>query len=391
MLANDFNFGLYIHVPYCRRKCLYCDFYSGGSRIADYAGYVDAVLSELDERREELRHDVTSVYLGGGTPSLLPVAEMRRLVEVVRSVVGQKWRVEEFTLEINPDDVTPSAVDSWLGIGVNRFSLGVQSLDDAVLRRIGRLHDSRSALDALDILQSRCGNISVDVMFGIPGQDMESWRDTLSGLVERHPTHVSCYSLMYEPSTAMTLLRDEGRIKEAPEELSVEMYRHMREYLERHGYEAYEISNFALPGYRSRHNSSYWAGCPYVGLGPSAHSYDGERRRSANPADLKLYLDIYGRKGTEGRPSGRKWERVVETLSDEERLDEYILTRMRTAEGIDIEDFGSKFHPETKARLLKNARKGLGEGMLEINDEHLRLTPDGIMVSDDLIADLAML
>lgn len=402
--------GLYIHVPYCRRKCIYCDFYSGGERIADYPRYVDAVTEELAERSIELPGAVHTLYIGGGTPSLIPSQEMSRLFREIRKLLGERWKIEELTIEINPDDVTRANVEAWLEMGVNRFSLGIQSLDNKVLGRIGRLHDSAGAIQALEILRQQCDNVSVDVMFGIPGQDMNSWDQTLRELLQHRPNHISCYSLMYEPGTAMTILRDMGRVTEVSDSIYVEMYEHLRTLLEEKGYEAYEISNFALPGFRSRHNGNYWRGYPYLGLGPSAHSYDGVNKRSANPADIRGYLDRYtpafrcsqtqsltdshresiGSTNSNTGNRGERWERVEETLSDEELYEELVLTRMRTCEGIDLEEVRMRFGPEFENRIIVNARKAIKEGLLTRDKDHLRLTRAGVMISDDIILDLSM-
>ncbi len=376
--------GLYVHVPYCKQKCIYCDFYSGGSRIADWRRYVKGVLNELEARLPELPHVISTLYFGGGTPSLMPKDAFLHLVDGIRRLAGGRMALEEFTLEANPEDVTREMLETWRQAGVDRLSIGVQTLEDELLRKIGRRHDASRALEALDESLSVFDNVSVDVMFGIPGQRLESWEQTLKTLIERKPPHVSCYSLMYEPGTALTLLRDRGDVKEADEDLSGEMYMEMRTMLESNGYEGYEISNFALPGFRSRHNHSYWTGKPYLGLGPAAHSYDGDRLRSANPGDVKGYLKAFApEKGEWG-----EWKRQEERLSDEELWEEMILTRLRTSEGVLLDEVRSRFGEDALRRLLVDSAGLVKDGKMVADGASLRLSREGVMISDAIMVRL---
>ena len=262
--------GVYIHIPFCARKCVYCDFYSVGARLADWPRLVSALLDEARNRVPELTGagaKCDTLYIGGGTPSLLPPGEFGRLAAGVLSLTGP---VSEFTVEVNPDDVTGELADAWRGAGVDRVSMGVQSLVDDELRAIGRRHDSRRAREAYDTLRRRFGNVSLDLMFGLPGQTRRSLRESVAGVNDMRSEHVSVYSLMYEERTALTRMRDSGRIDETPEEESAAMFADISEMLDAAGYEQYEISNYSLPGFRSRHNSAYWSGEPYVGLGRGA-------------------------------------------------------------------------------------------------------------------------
>lgn len=377
--------GLYLHVAYCRRKCIYCDFFSAGERIADWHRYVNALCSEFENRINELAWPLRTVYFGGGTPSLMPIVEFSRLCAFLRPYMSE---IEEFTLEVNPDDVDESKLDCWKIEGVNRLSMGVQTFDDKALTAIGRRHDSRTALRAYEMARKVFQDISIDLMFGLPSQSLETWRHDLEMALELRPEHISAYSLMYEPGTALTMLRDSGRITEPSEEMTVKMFSMLIEMLSESGYEHYEISNFALPGFRSRHNSSYWLQKPYIGLGPSAHSYDGIATRKSNRADLRAYLDHWRSIDS----NNVECERGVvdeEHLTDEELLEEYVMTRMRMKDGIPFSDFRMRFGDDALSRLMLKSRFLAENGLVKLNEGAVSLTEKAILVSDSIILDLA--
>ena len=372
--------GVYIHIPFCARKCVYCDFYSVGARLADWPRLVSALLDEARVRVPELTGagaPSDTLYIGGGTPSLLPPGEFGRLAAGVLSLTGP---VSEFTVEVNPDDVTGELADAWRGAGVDRVSMGVQSLVDGELRAIGRRHDSRRAREAYDTLRRRFGNVSLDLMFGLPGQTRRSLRESVAGVIDMRPEHVSVYSLMYEERTALTRMRDSGRIDETPEEESAAMFADITEMLDSAGYEQYEISNYSLPGFRSRHNSAYWSGEPYVGLGPAAHSYDGLRTRRANAPDVRAYISRWLDGGGDAV--------TVETLTDDELREEMIMTRLRTRGGIPLEEFRRRFGAVAFRSLLSASRRWVAAGLMEERDGTLALSRRGVMVSDEIIVSL---
>lgn len=372
--------GVYIHIPFCARKCVYCDFYSVGARLADWPRLVSALLDEARVRVPELTGagaKCDTLYIGGGTPSLLPPGEFGRLAAGVLSLTGP---VSEFTVEVNPDDVTGELADAWRGAGVDRVSMGVQSLVDGELRAIGRRHDSRRAREAYDTLRRRFGNVSLDLMFGLPGQTRRSLRESVAGVIDSRPEHVSVYSLMYEERTALTRMRDSGRIDETPEEESAAMFADITEMLDSAGYEQYEISNYSLPGFRSRHNSAYWSGEPYVGLGPAAHSYDGLRTRRANAPDVRAYISRWLDGGGDAV--------TVETLTDDELREEMIMTRLRTRGGIPLEEFRRRFGAVAFRSLLSASRRWVAAGLMEERDGTLALSRRGVMVSDEIIVSL---
>lgn len=255
--------GLYIHVAYCRKKCIYCDFFSAGERIADWHRYVDAIIREFKERISEMAWPLRTIYIGGGTPSLMPVEEFHRLCAELSPYMD---RVEEFTIEVNPEDVDETRLEAWKEAGVNRLSMGIQTFSDTSLKAIGRTHSASDSMKAYHMARIYFDNISIDLMFGLPGQTVEMWEADVDKAIELRPKHISAYSLMYEQGTALTVLRDSGRVKEIEDEISEQMFRILIKKIKEAGYEHYEISNFALPGFRSRHNSSYWVQMPYIGL-----------------------------------------------------------------------------------------------------------------------------
>ena len=378
--------GIYVHVPFCRRKCLYCDFYSVGERLADWSRLVDAYLKEFSLRKEEWRgFDTVTIYIGGGTPSLMPAEEFRRLASGILSGAAANGnnRIVEFTIEVNPDDVTEEKARAWRDAGVNRVSMGVQSFSDEELKAIGRRHDAAKAEEAYAVLRRHFSNVSLDLMFGLPGQTLESLMESVGRVIALNPEHVSVYSLTYEENSALTRMRDTGKVTEAPEDLSERMFEGIRNRLESAGYELYEISNYSRSGFRSRHNSNYWRGVPYVGLGPAAHSYNGENLRRWNIPDVKAYLQ-----GIEADPAA-VFE--IEELTEDERREEMLLTALRTKEGIDLREYGRRFGAASLAELERLAAPFVSSGNLaySIPDRSfLHLTPAGVMISDTIISSL---
>lgn len=379
--------GLYVHVPYCRRKCVYCDFFSGGARIADFRRLREALASELRERIGELPVPLRTLYIGGGTPSLIPEGEFLDLVNDVIVISRNAGALpagglpEEFTIEVNPEDVSEEKIEAWLRGGVNRVSMGVQSLDDGELRFLQRGHDAAQAVEAARKLRENFGNVSLDIIFGVPGQTLDSLRGTLRRLLELNPDHLSAYSLMYEEGTALTAMMKRGDFQPVDEEESITMYYTISDILSEAGYNQYEISNYAKHGKRSRHNSSYWSFRPYLGIGPSAHSYDGAATRRSNPSTITRYLDFYA--GTE-KSKGTFYEE--ETLSEEERLEEWVMLRMRTVEGLSLETTAAKFGMETARNIRRRALELQAD--VTVGGEYVALTRAGLMRSDAAILHL---
>lgn len=372
--------GVYVHIPFCASRCSYCDFFST-LQLADMGGpYVEALIAEARLRKGELHGEsIKTLYLGGGTPSQLPLPLLSRLVDGLRGALDLSG-VEEFTVEANPDDVTPDWCRAVAALGVNRVSMGVQSFEDPILRLIGRRHTARQAMDAVAHLrEAGINNISIDLIFGLPGQTVSSWTASVEQAIALAPQHISAYGLTYEEGTRLWRQRELGEIVEVPEEQCLEMYRILVDDLQAAGYEHYEISNFALPGYHSRHNSSYWNDTPYLGLGAAAHSYDGKVRKW-NPHDMHQYID---------KVMAGELPCEFEELSRSERYDERVMLGLRTARGVDAERLRDEFGNEAWRYFTREAARHLEAGNLRLTEDgRYVLTRDGIMLSDSIIRDL---
>ena len=372
--------GVYVHIPFCASRCSYCDFFST-LQLADMGGpYVEALIAEARLREGELHGEsIKTLYMGGGTPSQLPLPLLSRLVDGLRGALDLSG-VEEFTVEANPDDVTPDWCRAVAALGVNRVSMGVQSFEDSILRLIGRRHTSRQAMDVVAHLrEAGINNISIDLIFGLPGQTVSSWTASVEQAIALAPQHISAYGLTYEEGTRLWRQRELGEVVEVPEEQCLEMYRILVDDLQAAGYEHYEISNFALPGYHSRHNSSYWNDTPYLGLGAAAHSYDGKVRKW-NPHNLHQYID---------KVMAGELPCEFEELSRSERYDERVMLGLRTARGVDVERLRDDFGDEAWRYFTREAARHLEAGNLrQAEDGRYVLTRDGIMLSDSIIRDL---
>ncbi len=372
--------GLYVHIPFCGSRCAYCGFFTGGERLADWSRFRESLARELSSRSGEMNFQLATCYFGGGTPSLMPADELSRLakeLEVIwRQATGEDFSPEEFTVEANPESVTEEKAVAWADAGVNRVSMGIQSMQEDELTVLGRRHRPGDVERAIEILGRHFCNISLDIMYGIPCQTPESLDDTLRKLFAFRPTHLSAYELMYDPSTLLTFRRDSGALEPMEEERVVELYTLLGERLSEEGFRHYEVSNYALAGMESRHNNLYWSGNPYIGLGPGASSYDGRRCRRNNPGLLREYLE-------------RGVEPEVEILTDEELFEEYILTRLRTARGIDLGEIESRFGVRRREGILKKAKAMQKEGVLVCEGRRLHLSERGFLLLDRAILSLS--
>lgn len=362
--------GLYVHIPFCRSKCAYCDFYST-PRMERMEEYVDAIASEYALRRDEIAEGFTTLYIGGGTPSALPVPLLRRLLDALI-----RPEMEEITIEANPDDMTPAYARDIASMGVNRVSMGFQSMIDAELRAVGRRHDARQSIKAVAALRDYdIGNISGDLIYGLPSQTPESWRQSVETVMSMELPHLSAYSLSYEPGTRLSAMLAAGKIQELDDETCGQMYSFLCQAARAHGYEHYEISNFGRPGYRSRHNSSYWDYTPYLGLGCAAHSFDGNIRRY-NPSNLKAYIDSI----TNGENCY-----IVESETDTDRYNDYLITALRTSDGIDLGKMSSRFDP---AQLIAAAKPFLDKGTLRRDGDRIYFPEEAWLISDGVLREL---
>lgn len=382
--------GIYVHIPYCANKCIYCDFYSAGNRIAEWENYVFAVTQEFKERKYELNYNPSTLYFGGGTPSLLPPKSFKFLVDKIEEIV-EKDNWEEFTIEINPENVTTENIKIWKECGVNRVSLGIQSFNDKELKLLGRKHNSKVAENAAKLLRDNFNNLSLDIMFGLPGQTLKSYDETLSRVLSLSPDHISSYSLMLEEGTALTLLEKQGKIILPDESEWIKMFEITTDKLASGNIFRYELSNYSLTGKESRHNSNYWRGLPYIGLGTSAHSYDGIRIRKENPGDLKGYINRFHNPGKDSSfdsITANKKFYVEELLSETELREEMIMTRLRMVEGLNLNEFSLKFGEKEMKEVMKKARKYLNSGLLKDSQGNLSFTDKGFLTSDSILSDL---
>lgn len=370
--------GVYVHIPFCKRKCIYCDFYSiASSRLSDR--YVKAVGMEAQLRGQEIAGiPVKTLYIGGGTPSVLSFEQLSVLIDGLRAAIDLS-HVEEFTVEVNPDDVTHEFAEQLLKLGVNRVSMGVQSLVDEELVFLNRRHDAKEAMKAYSDLQSAgFNNISIDLIYGIPGQTLDMWKYTLEKALSLQAKHVSCYNLSYEEGTMLHKLRETGRVTECDDNTCVEMYDMLVDMLDGAGYEHYEISNFAMPGFYSRHNSGYWDKTPYLGLGASAHSYDGNMRRY-NPDNVKLYVESL---------ENDVVVCVGEQESVDEKYDEDVMLRLRTSRGIDSEWIKSIYGKAYSDYFVNAIRSFVDSGLVIKDGSRYRLSRNGVMLSDMIMREL---
>lgn len=381
--------GLYIHIPFCESRCIYCGFYSTTSlKLRD--AYVDALIKEMSLRpiHQELEEGekIETVYLGGGTPSQLTGEQLIKLFDGINKYLGHFTRDMEITMECNPDDITEEFCPTLKQLPVNRISMGAQTFSNERLRFLHRRHNAQEVRIAVERLRNiSINNISIDLMFGFPGENIEQWTSDIQEVISLNVEHISAYSLMYEEGTSLYRLLEQGKIEEIDEETSRNMYDTLIQLLTKTGYEHYEISNFARPGYRSRHNSSYWHETPYIGIGAAAHSYKRIHKggqlfatRSWNIAQLAQYIE----KIEQGTLPSEKEELDINT-----RYNDLIATALRTSDGISIKHVAEEFGEELTRQLTSEAQKHIARGLMKIENDHLSLTPKGLYISDDIMSD----
>lgn len=370
--------GIYLHIPFCKTRCIYCDFYST-TRSELKSRYVQALCRELEMRKGYLKgENIETVYFGGGTPSQLEEGDFRQLFETIQKCYGME-SCREITLEANPDDLSKEYLQMLSTLPFNRLSMGIQTFDDTTLKLLKRRHDARTAIEAV----SRCrqagfSNISIDLIYGLPGETKERWENDLRQAIDLNVEHISAYHLIYEEDTPIYKMLKQHQVSEVDEDSSLEFFTLLIERLQKAGFEHYEISNFCRPGKYSRHNTSYWQGISYLGCGPSAHSFDG-MTREWNVSSIDLYI-----KGIE--ENRRAFE--IEHLDQATRYNEFIITTIRTVWGTPIEKLKQTFGNELWEYCRKMATPYLENGKLEEHDGALRLTREGIFISDSIMSDL---
>lgn len=369
--------GIYIHIPFCRKACHYCNFHFSTS-LKGKNDFITALLKEIKLRKDYTGTEIIeTIYLGGGTPSLLSGEELEQILSAIR----QQYRVgpgAEITLESNPDDIDDLKAENWRNSGINRLSIGVQSFFDEDLRWMNRAHSSARALESIATAR-RHGfyNITIDLIYGVPGLTDERWEKNMALALELDIPHLSCYALTVEPATALHKMIAQKKTANVIPEDQARQFSLLAHRLEAAGYDHYEISNFAKPGYRSRHNSSYWQGKKYLGLGPSAHSFNGNSRQW-NLANNALYIQGLGKD---------RLEAETEILSAAQQLNEYVMLSLRTAEGIDLNRISRQFGPEETARLRSLAGKYIQSHKVELTPDRIQLTLGGKLFADGIAAD----
>lgn len=365
----------YVHIPFCRRRCGYCNFSVVAGRDYLVDRFLDALSVELAMLERPV--EVDTLYLGGGTPTQLNLQQRKRLIELLRRWLPQRAQAE-FTIEANPLDLDEAAADSWRALGVNRVSLGIQSFDNRKLRTLERDHNGAVALKSLELAVRYFDNVSADLIFSVPGESLEVWKRDLEILISRKPVHVSTYSLTYEKGTTFWARRNRGQLREVDEEVDVDMFEMAIQFLNRAGFEHYEISNFAKKGRRSRHNEVYWSGRPYLAFGPGAASLRA-KVRAINHRSTHAYI---GRLLAQRSPVDEQ-----ENLSDEVLARDRLVFGLRKLQGIDEHSFERESGFAVEQLVGAVLHKYVQQGFLARTEGRLQLTHRGLMISDSLWPD----
>lgn len=370
--------GIYIHIPFCKQKCTYCDFYTvvAPSLIPSV---VDGISKEIILRKDYLTDKkISTIYFGGGTPSILSKEQFEQILSPVYHFFDVE-ETAEITFEANPDDLTDDFFKQIAGLPFNRISIGIQSFKDEDLKKINRRHDGIQAKEAVQRARKYgFNNISIDLIYGLPGQNLEDWNHQLEQAMRLNAEHISSYGLTYEEGTVLWKQRSKGLVHTTEDEVMIQMFETMLLSMSNKGYEMYEVSNFSKPGYRSKHNSAYWKMIPYLGVGPSAHSYDGKSRQW-NVSSNKKYLENLG-------PEGNYFDKEILDMNDQ--YNDYVMVTLRTVEGISLDDLKSRFGQKMHDYCMKSASPFLSNQEMELEKNYLRLSTSGFLVANMIISTL---
>ena len=373
----DGAFGIYIHIPFCKQACHYCDFHFSTS-LKKKDELVNALAKELVLRKDEFKNqNVETIYFGGGTPSLLSIEELQFLIDEVY----KNYKVSEtpeITIEANPDDLTHQKINDYATSPINRLSIGIQSFFEEDLKLMNRAHNSAEAKECLEEATKHFDNISIDLIYGIPGMSNERWIQNIKTALAFNIPHISSYALTVEPKTALANFIKKGIIKNVDDDLAQEQFHIIIEKLESAGFIHYELSNFGKPEYFSRNNSAYWQGKPYLGIGPSAHSFDG-KHRGWNVRNNTKYIKTL---------EENKVPIEIETLSTTDKYNEYVMTGLRTIWGVSLEKVEKEFGEIYKTYLLEQSQKHIIQQLLYLDDGKLLVTKKGQFLSDGIASDL---
>ena len=366
-----------MHIPFCKQACTYCNFHFTTSlRYKDEL--VKALAKEAEKEKEYLKgEEINTIYFGGGTPSILEVSELAFLISNLYKHYSIKTDLE-VTIETNPDNITIEKLQAWTDLGINRLSIGVQSFFEEELRWMNRAHNAEQAINSLQLAKKYFENITVDLIYGSPLLTDDMWKQNVDRVIELNIPHLSCYALTVEEKTPLHKLINTNKTENVDDEKQARQFLLLMQWLRKNAYEHYEVSNFAKPGFRSRHNSSYWKGEKYLGLGPSAHSYNGVERRW-NVANNNLYIkDI----------NGQFSHREVEILTPAQRLNEFIMISLRTVEGIDLEKLQKQVGIEERKRVEMRLQRFIIHSLIKRNDSSFQLTDEGMLRADGIASEL---
>jgi len=373
--------GIYIHIPFCKKACHYCNFHFSVS-LKNKNDFIAALLKEISLQRNYMQQElINTIYFGGGTPSLLETADLLQILDQLYNSFDIDPRAE-ITLEANPDDISAGSLAGWKKAGINRLSIGIQSFFEKDLLWMNRAHNAIQAKNCIALArEAGFYNLSIDLIYGTPGLSDENWEENVNTALGFDIPHLSCYALTVEPGTALQKMIVQHKKEAIDTEKQARHFVLLMDWLQRAGYEHYEISNFAKPNYRSRHNAAYWGGKKYLGLGPSAHSFDGVSRQW-NIANNSLYIQSL-------LQNTIPFEE--ERLTNIQRLNEYIMTSLRTQEGLDLMYVEKKFGADASQQLHKNSSKYISGQKLLVNEQWLQLTREGKLFADGIAADLFFL
>lgn len=382
-MKNDLKpTGIYIHIPFCLQKCAYCDFYSIPLSHPDVLeDYTRSVLTELKIRKGEAQGPLRSIYVGGGTPSLLSPVQLGRILDTVCALYGVPNELE-ITLEANPATVNPRLLQEIRATGINRISIGIQSFSDRELQVLGRRHKARDAVEAVqDALRAGFDNVNIDLIFGVPGQSLNAWRDILVQATRLGPSHISAYLLQLDHDVPLAKLIRTGAIDMLDEDLEADLYGLTLAYLEKEGYRHYEISNFARPGRECKHNMLYWQGYAYLGFGAGGVSFDGWRRFVNLPL-LQRYMAKLGRNQLPPRE-------ILENMSERQKVADAIITGLRMTEGISQAEFQKRFGVDFMREYGQVIAACASQGLLSFSRGRLCLTPQAYFLSNQVLCRFA--
>lgn len=372
--------GIYVHIPFCKQKCYYCDFVSYANKCEQVEEYINSIKKEISSY-DFSKYNVTTIYIGGGTPSYIDSKQIKSILELIKAKLKKnkkKFEDIEITIEVNPGTVTREKLQDYKEVGINRISIGLQTTNDTLLKQIGRIHTYQEFLNTYNLAKEiGFGNINVDLMLGLPNQTIENLKDSLNEVIKLNTNHISVYSLIIEEGTPIAKLLDDGKLELPDEEQERRMYWYVKNFLELNGYNHYEISNFAKRGKESKHNINCWNQEQYIGIGAAAHSYMNNVRYS-NTSNLEEYIKNIKEGNIE------KNRRIEEKQTIEDKKNEFMMLGFRKIEGVDISKFKERFIDNPIFLYREKLNKLVEEGLIEIDLNNIRLTNKGLNLANQV-------